>query len=135
VGIPTPPTRGRRSAIDSDPRNAFERETDRDFDDIERITRTFVRYAKAFLCALPLWLVLLVLFPYYGLGESSSFLGASIIASGVAIGGQRMFRRRNSAASAPGASRRRINPPGRVTLVVLTAAIVLYLVLVLRAGG
>jgi hypothetical protein len=95
-----------------------------------------VRYAKAFLFALPLWLVLLVLFPHWGLTEASSFLGASIIASGVAIGGARMFRPgRPTDAAAGAAAPRRINPPGRMTLVVLTLVIVLYVVLVLRAGG
>ena len=52
----------------SEPKNQFEHETDRDFDDIERITRTFVHYGKAFLIILPLWLILLVLFPRWGLG-------------------------------------------------------------------
>lgn len=94
-----------------------------------------MRYAKAFLLALPLWLILLVLFPFWGLGEASSFIGASVIASGVALGGERMFRRPERGESRTGAPvRRRINPPGRVTLVVLTVVIVLYLVLVLRAG-
>ncbi len=95
-----------------------------------------MRYAKAFLFALPLWLLLLVLFPLWGLTEAASFLGASIIASGVAIGGARMFRPGQPTDTVGGTrARRRINPPGRVTLVVLTLAIVLYVVLVLRAGG
>ena len=94
-----------------------------------------MRYAKAFLFALPLWLVLLVLFPHWGLTEASSFLGASIIASGVAIGGARMFRPGRPTDAAGAAPPRRINPPGRMTLVVLTLVIVLYVVLVLRAGG
>jgi hypothetical protein len=117
----------------SKPRNRFEEETNRDFDDIERITRTFVHYGKAFLIALPLWLALLVLLPRWGLGEIPSLLGASLIAGGLAVGGARMFRR-----TPPQTGRRarlRVKPPGRVMLVGLTVVIVLYLVLVLRAGG
>lgn len=117
----------------SDPRNAFERETDRDFDDIERATRVFIRYAKAFLAFLPLWLLLLVLFPHWGLAPAASFVGASVIASGFAVGAARMFRRAPPAGAMR--PRRKINPPGRVTLVVLTLVIVLYVVLVLRGGG
>lgn len=116
-----------------EPKNQFEHETDRDFDDIERITRTFVHYGKAFLIVVPLWFILLVLLPRWGLGLMTSLMGASLIAGGVAVGGARMFRR----APAPGAGRgrMRIAPPGRVTLVGLTVVVVLYLVLVLRAGG
>jgi hypothetical protein len=117
----------------SEPPNRFEQETDRDFDDIERITRTFVHYAKAFLITAPLWLALLVLLPRWGLGETSSLLGATLIAGGIAIGGARMFRRTPRHGGAPG--RLRTLPPGRVTLVGLTVVIVLYVVLVLRAGG
>jgi len=117
----------------SEPRNQFEQETDRDFDDIDRITRTFVHYAKAFLIALPLWLALLVLLPRWGVGEITSLLGASLIAGGLAVGGARMFGRSTSHPGARG--RLRIKPPGRVTLVGLTVVILLYVVLVLRAGG
>ena len=117
----------------SEPRNRFEEETDRDFDEIERITRTFVHYAKAFLITLPLWLALLVLLPRWGLAEIPSLLGASLIAGGVAVGGARMFRRTPTGSGTRG--RVHIRPPGRVTLVGLTAVVVLYLVLVLRAGG
>lgn len=117
----------------SEPRNRFEEETDRDFDDIERITRTFVHYGKAFLITAPLWLALLVLLPRWGLAETASLLGATLIASGVAVGGARMFRRTPAEGEVRG--RVRVNPPGRVTLVGLTVVIVLYLVLVLRAGG
>ena len=117
----------------SEPRNRFEQETDRDFDDIERVTRTFVHYAKAFLIALPLWLALLVLLPRWGVGEITSLVGASLIAGGLAVGGARMFRRTAPQAGARG--RLRVRPPGRLALVGLTAVIVLYLVLVLRAGG
>jgi len=117
----------------SEPRNRFEEETDRDFDDIERITRTFVHYAKAFLITAPLWLALLVLLPRWGLGLTPSLLGATLIAGGVAIGGARMFRR--TPQQGGGRGRVRITAPGPVTLVGLTAVIVLYVVLVLRAGG
>jgi hypothetical protein len=116
-----------------EPRNRFEEETDRDFDDIERITRIFVHYAKAFLITLPLWLALLLLLPHWGVGETASFVGASLIAGGIAVGGARMFRRNAPQSGARG--RLRVTPPGRVTLVGLTVVIVLYVVLVLRAGG
>jgi hypothetical protein len=116
-----------------EPRNQFEHETDRDFDDIERITRTFVHYAKAFLITAPLWLSLLVLLPRWGVGEMASLLGATLIAGGIAVGGARMFRRSSPHGASRG--RLRITPPGRVTLVGLTVVIVLYVVLVLRAGG
>lgn len=117
----------------SEPQNRFEEETDRDFDEIERITRTFVHYAKAFLITLPLWLALLVLLPRWGVAEIPSLFGASLIAGGIAVGGARMFRRTNTPSGARG--RVRMRPPGRVTLVGLTVVIVLYVVLVLRAGG
>lgn len=119
----------------SDPGDRFREETDRDFDDIARITRTFVHYGKAFLIALPLWLVLLVLLPRWGVGELTSLLGASLIAGGFAVAGARMTRRPDGASTPALGPRRRINPPGRLTLIGLTAVIVLYLVLVLRAGG
>jgi hypothetical protein len=119
----------------SDPGDPFREETDRDFDDIARITRTFVHYGKAFLIALPLWLVLLALLPRWGVGELTSLLGASLIAGGVAVAGARMTRRPDGTAPAVLGRRRRISPPGRLTIVGLTAVIVLYLVLVLRAGG
>jgi hypothetical protein len=119
----------------SEPGDRFREETDRDFDDIARLTRTFVHYGKAFLIALPLWLALLVLLPRWGLGEVTSLLGASLIAGGLAVAGARMTRRPDAGTPAAAGPRRRINPPGRLTLVGLTAVIVLYLVLVLRAGG
>jgi len=117
----------------SEPRNRFEEETDRDFDDIERITRTFVHYAKGFVITLPLWLSLLVLLPRWGLAEMPSLVGASLIAGGLAIGGARMFRRTSPQGATRG--RLRVTPPGRVTLVGLTLVVVLYVVLVLRAGA
>jgi hypothetical protein len=92
-----------------------------------------VHYAKAFLITLPLWLTLLVLLPRWGLGLVTSLMGASLIASAVAVGGARMFGRTPRDGEARG--RVRIKPPGRVTLVGLTVVIVLYLVLVLRAGA
>jgi len=119
----------------SDPGDRFREETDRDFDDIARITRAFVHYAKAFLITLPLWLALLVLLPRWGVGELTSLLGASLIAGGFAVAGARMTRRPDGTTPAAPGPRRRITPPGRLTIVGLTAVIVLYLVLVLRAGG
>ncbi len=120
----------------SDPQNHYEQETVDDFGDVARVTRTFLRYAKAFLIAAPLWMILLVLFPFWGLTEGASFLGASVIAGGFAIAGARMFARPDPVAGETGAPpRRRLQPPGRVTLVVLTLVIVLYVVLVNRGGG
>lgn len=92
-----------------------------------------MHYAKAFLITLPLWFTLLVLLPRWGLGLVTSLMGASLIASAVAVGGARMFGRTPRDGEARG--RVRIKPPGRVTLVGLTVVIVLYLVLVLRAGA
>ena len=81
-------------------------------------------------------MILLVLFPFWGLTEGASFLGASVIAGGFAIAGARMFARPDPVAGETGAPpRRRLQPPGRVTLVVLTLVIVLYVVLVNRGGG
>ena len=116
-----------------EPRDRFEQETDRDFDDIERVTRAFVHYAKAFLICLPLWLVLLAVLPRLRVGEAASLLGASLIAGGIAVGGARMVRR---TPPRRGARRRlRVRRPGAVTIIGLTVVVVLYVVLVLRAGG
>jgi hypothetical protein len=116
----------------SDPPDPFFDETDRDFDDISRVTKTFLHYVKAFLIALPLWLVLLLLLPRWGVPEIPSLMGASIIAGGLAIAGGRMTRR----PQAPRADgRRRLSPAARVTFLGLGVVLVLYFVLVLRAGG
>jgi len=116
----------------SDPPDPFLDETDRDFDDIARVTKTFVHYVKAFLVALPLWLVLLLLLPRWGVPEIPSLLGASVIATALAITGARMTRRPNPTGAA---RQRRFSPAARVTFLGLGVVLVLYLVLVLRSGG
>jgi hypothetical protein len=116
----------------SEPPDPFLEETERDFDDIARVTGIFVHYAKAFLIALPLWLVLLLLLPRWGVPEIPSLLGASIIAGGLAIAGGRMTRH---PATSRGGKRRRLSPVARVTFLGLGVVLVLYLVVVLRAGG
>ena len=119
----------------SEPPDPFREETDRDFDDIARVTRIFVHYVKAFLVALPLWLLLLIFLPRAGVGEIGSLLLASVIASVFAIAGARMTGRPASAGTGPRTGRRWLGTPARLTLLGLGAVVVLYLVLVLRAGG
>lgn len=111
----------------------FREETDRDFDDIERVTRIFIHYAKAFLFTLPLWLLLLIFLPRAGVGEIGSLLVASVIASAFAIAGARMTGKPAEARTGGRARRRRLGTPARLTLLGLGAVVVLYLVLVLRA--
>jgi hypothetical protein len=118
----------------SDPPDPWQEETDRDFDDIERLTRTVVHYVKAFLIALPLWLLLLLFLPRAGLGEIPSLLAASLIAGTIAVVGARRTRRPDARAGLV-RPRRRLGTTGRMTLLGLSVVIVLYLVLVLRAGG
>jgi hypothetical protein len=97
-----------------------------------------VRAAAAFGVASPVWLVLLVLLPETGLGPTSSFAIATVVAAALAYAGLRWFfprrpaasAREREAAAAPGAGR-----PRRLVLAGVGVVALAYLIFVLRAAG
>jgi len=106
--------------------------------DIERLQRAVGRYAIAFALASPLWLLLLLTLPRMGLGVGLSLFFSSAIASAAALAGHRWFVRNAGLRDAAGGEKRRawtLTPAMRRTMLVCAAVIVLYVVLVTRAGG
>jgi hypothetical protein len=129
-----------------DPRDhpdPVERQVSADFADYDRWLRRAGSLAGAFAVAAPLWLLLLLVLPRLGLGAIGGLVGASGVAGGLAIWGERRWRRRVAAgAGAPDGAARRGRPAtvpfgrgARWAAVALGVLIVLYLVLVARAGG
>lgn len=123
-------------------------ETMSDFEDVERMTRAFVHWAKfALLIGLPFWLALLVLIPQLGLGLNASLLSSSVVAVAITVAAERVWVRRVAPASGDGApsgamSRRRARRPmSAARAVILTlvgvavAAYVIFIVVTIVRGG
>lgn len=116
-----------------------------DFEDVERITRTFVHWSKwSLIVGLPIWLVLLVVVPASGLGAIGSLSLSTLLAAGaVVLAERRLGRRTDPAGEAPrgGARRRRRAPMSPVravflTLVAVVAAIyVIFIIVTILRGG
>lgn len=108
--------------------------------DVERVTRVVGQYAVAFALTSPVWLMLLVLIPLTGLGPGLSFVFASLLAGGAALAGRRWFLRNAGArgettgGAGPLARARALSPAVRWTMVLFAGLILLYVVLVTRAG-
>jgi hypothetical protein len=111
-----------------------------DFDEIERMTRAFTRWAKAALIVgLPLWLVLLVVVPRSGLGSLASLTLSTLVAGTVVIGarvGLSRRRRRSAALAARGATgaprlRAPMSAPRAVLLTLAGVVVVVYVVFIL----
>lgn len=128
-----------------------DREAMSDFDHVDRITARFLYWARpALLVGLPVWLVLLLLVPNTGLGPMPSLALSSLVALGVVVAAERLWRRVAPARRAPGtpegdrpaAGRRaRKRPMSPLLAVVLTLAgvalfvYVIFIVTIIVRGG
>lgn len=93
-------------------------------------------YVAAFALASPIWLLLLLALPRTGIGVGLSLMFSSLIAGGLALYGRRWFLRNAGVRAAAGAGPRALNlsPTVRRTMLLIAGLIVLYVVLVTRAG-
>lgn len=107
----------------------------RDVDDVRRVQRLVGTYVIAFAIASPVWLALLLLFPATGLGVGLSLLFASVAASALALTGRRWFMRNAGMRGDERPTRAlTLSPAVKRTMLVCAGLIVLYVVLVTRAG-
>lgn len=91
-----------------------DREAMDDFDDVERITRAFVRWARtALVVGLPLWLLLLLVMPRTGLSPLAALSASTVLAGGVVVVAERVRRARIGRAAADAEVRPRGAPRAR----------------------
>lgn len=115
-----------------------DRQAMEDFEDVERITHTFVHWSKwGLIVGLPIWLVLLVVVPASGLGAIGSLSLSTLLAAGaVVLAERRLGRRTGRAGEAPqvGGRRRERAPMSPVRAVFLTlvgVVAVIYVVFII----
>ena len=106
---------------------------------MERLTRAVGQYAVAFALTSPVWLILLLLLPAAGLGPGLSFLFSSLLAAAVALAGRRWFLANAGRGEEIGGTgvltrARSLSRTARWTMVLCGGLILLYVVLVTRAG-
>ncbi|MFN8123373.1 MAG: hypothetical protein U0237_13175 [Thermoleophilia bacterium] len=108
----------------------------RDVDDVRRIQRAVGSYVIAFAIASPIWLMLLLVLPRTGIGVGLSFFFASLLASGIALYGRSWFLKNAGVRRREGATTLALtlSPAIKRTMLVCAGLILLYVVLVTRAG-
>jgi hypothetical protein len=108
-----------------------------DFDQIDQLTRRLGRWAAvAAVVGLPIWLLLLAVLPRVGLGVGASFLSASAVAvAAVVLVLRRGAARRGRPASRrPRGARSPMTPLAAAGLTLAAVAVLVYVILVLRAA-
>lgn len=108
----------------------------RDVDDVRRVQRVVGTYVIAFAIASPLWLMLLLVLPRTGIGVGLSFFFASLLATGIALYGRGWFLKNSGARGREGSTTLALtlSPAVKRTMLVCAGLILLYVVLVTRAG-
>jgi hypothetical protein len=127
------PTRARRRATASErERRALERHDD-DFDQVERLTR---RVGRAAAVGVPTWIVLLGALPFTGLGVGACLALATGLAIAAVVAAERLRSRgdRPAADRGPARPRRAVSPLAAVGLTLAVVAVLVYVVLVIRAA-
>ena len=104
-----------------------------EFDQIERVTQRVVRGA---LIGFPTWILLLWLLPLTGLGVLPCLFAASALAAVVVVVAERRRRRRHSRPAEPRPARpkRAMSPLTAAALTLGAAALLAYVLFVIRAA-
>jgi len=106
---------------------------DHEFDQVERITNRVLRAAAI---GVPVWILLLALLPFTGLGVGACLLGATAVAVAAIVVVDRGHARRAAAPGHAGARgpRRRMSPLAAAGITLGAALVVAYVIFVLSAG-
>ncbi|MCC6830945.1 MAG: hypothetical protein IT200_06330 [Thermoleophilia bacterium] len=121
--------------MDSEP-PPMDAELLQDVDDVRRVQRAVGTYVIAFAITSPIWLMLLLVLPRTGIGAGLSLLFASLVATGVALYGRSWFLRNAGVRAREGGTTvaLTLSPAVKRTMLVCAGLILLYVVLVTRAG-
>jgi len=121
--------------MDSDP-TPVDAELLQDVDDVRRVQRAVGTYVIAFAITSPIWLMLLLVLPRTGMGAGLSLFFASLVATGIALYGRSWFLRNAGARAREGGTTLALtlSPAVKRTMLVCAGLILLYVVLVTRAG-
>ena len=129
---PASVTRGMDAPVDA-PGGAPTPAVERHFDQVERITNRVLRGAAV---GVPVWIVLLGLLPFTGLGVAACLLGATAVAVAAMVVAERAHARRAAPPEHAGARgpRRRMSPLAAAAITLGAVLLVVYVIFVLSAG-
>jgi hypothetical protein len=103
-----------------------------DFDQVERITGRVLRGAAV---GVPVWILLLALLPFTGLGVMACLLGATAVAVAAVVAAERVHARRATPRRAGARGpRRRMSPLAAAGITLAAVLVVVYVIFVLSAG-
>ena len=117
----------------SERRRAYE---EHEFDQIERLTNRVVRGAAV---GVPVWILLLGLLPFTGLGVGACLLGATVVAVAAVVLVERLRGRRAAgdagrAAGGRRVARGRMSPLAAAGLTLGVVLVIVYVIFVVRAA-